>query len=54
MQLSRNGSLKPGTNLSGFFFYFILLLHGIQDGFAFSVKTSNEFLFSVGKYFEVV
>ena len=36
------------------FFYFILLLHGIQDGFAFSMKKTNEFLFSVGKYFEVV
>ena len=36
-------------------FYVILLLHGIQDGFAFSFrKKSNIFLFSVGKNFEVV
>ena len=55
MQLSRNSSHKPGTNLSFIFNYFILLLHGIQDGFDCSFrKERNVFLFSVGIFFEVV
>ena len=34
---------------------FILLLHGIQDGIVFSFRKKEVyFLFSVGKYFEVV
>ena len=50
MQLS---SHKPGTNLSDYF-YFNLLLDGIQDGFVISFSKKNEYLFSVRKYFEVV
>ena len=58
MQLSRNSSHKPGTNLSDFF-YFNLLLYGIQDGFVFSFRKTkrNLFLFLVGnilRLFEVV
>ena len=41
--------------LIGFFLKFSLLLYGIQDGFVFSFRIKgNIFLFSVGKYFEVV
>ena len=55
MQIIRNSSHKPGTNVSDFFLNFNLLLYGIQDGFVFSfIKKRNIFLFSVGKYFEVV
>ena len=38
MQLNRYSSHKPGTNLSDFFFYSNVLLHGIQDGFVFNLK----------------
>ena len=38
MQLSRNSSHKPGTNLSDFFFRFNLLLYAIQDSFVFSFR----------------
>ena len=55
MQLNRNSSQKPRTNLSVFFSYFNVLLYGIQDGFDFSFrKKERHFLFSVVKYFEVV
>ena len=56
MQINRNSSHKLTTNLSDFF-YFNVLLHGIQDGFVFSFRKKDIFLFSVVKFwrlFEVI
>ena len=53
MQLSKNSSHNPETNLSDFF-YFNLLLDGIQDGFLINFRKKEMFFFSIGKYFEVV
>ena len=44
MQLSRNSSHKPGTNLSDFF-YSNLLLDGIQDGFVISFRKKEMYLY---------
>ena len=51
MQLNRNSSHKPVTNLSGFF---NVLLHGIQHDFDFSFRKKKEKkIFPVVKYLEV-
>ena len=53
MQLNGNSSHKPETNLSGFFFYFNILLHGIQNGFDLSFRKKDFFfLISSCKIFE--
>ena len=43
MQLSRNSLHKLETNLSEF--YFNLLSHGIQDGFVFSFRKKEMYLY---------
>ena len=57
MQLSRNSSHKPGTNLSDFF-YFNLLLDGIQDGFVISFRKKMYLFFfqleNILRLFEVM
>ena len=57
MKLSRNSSHKPGTNLSDFF-YFNLLLHGIQNGFVFSFRRKEMYFFfhlkNILRLFEVM
>ena len=56
MQLSRNSSNKQGTNLSDFF-YFNLLLHGIQDGFVTSFSKKMYLYFQLAnllRLFEVM
>ena len=58
MQLSRNSSHKPGTNVSDFFLIFNLLLYGFQDGFVFSFRKKEiyfHFQFeNILKLFEVM
>ena len=49
MQLSRNSSHKPGTNLSDFF---NLLLDGIQDGFENSFRKKKKCIFEVVQSYE--
>ena len=44
MQLSRNRSHKHVRNISDFF-YFNLLLHGIQDGFVISFRKKEMYLY---------
>ena len=57
MQLSRNSSHKPGTNLSDFF-YFNLLLDGIQDGLVVSFRKKERYLYfqleNILRLFEVM
>ena len=43
MQLNRDSSQKPGTNLS--VFYFNGLLHGIQYGFDFSFRKKESIFY---------
>ena len=44
MQLDRNSSHNPGTNLPDFF-YFNVLLHGIQDGLVLSFRKERKVFF---------
>ena len=57
MQLNRNSSQKPGTNLS-FVSYFNVLLHGIQDGFDFSFRKKESIfyfqLLNISRLFEEI
>ena len=52
MQFNRNSSHKPGTNLSGFFFYYVcVLLHGIKMALILVLEKKRKKIISSCKIF---